>query len=474
MKLYSNKKLLKKYSRDRSIYKIKPEFVVFPKKEEEIVEIIRFAQRKKLPITPRGGGTGLSGAGIGKGVIIDFSKYMNKIFKIGYLTEVESGCLLKKLRSNLNKSGYMLPSVPLHNDCAIGGNISTRSIGLRTLKYGTIDNQVKSLRGVLADGRIIDTKSKKTIPEDIINKVNSLWRKIKKEKSLYRYLKNRPLTAGGYNLLSFWRYNKIEDVITHLFVGSVGTLMLLTRAKLKLPKYKKFRTIYFMHFSDLEGLQKALDIAIIKGAISIQYADKETLYLWGKRYRNKDSVGALIIAFEERKNFDARALEISKIPESERAQLWKNRAQALPKNEKNAKRKGLHLPSGIDDSSIDPKNFSKFMKDVREYERKTGISIMAFGHLGVGSIHLRPLIDMKKHPEKLDIVGKDIFNILKKYEGALVGEHNSGRCRSRYLEMENKKMYNYMKKLKRIFDPEDLLNPKVMFNLESITRNLGV
>jgi len=180
-----------KYSKDRSIYQIKPKIVLLPKSEREVQIIVERARKHKLSITPRGGGTGLSGAAIGKDIIIDFSKYMNKIFTIGKKTRVQSGCLLKKLKPKVEKKGYMLPSVPLHGDCAIGGNVNTRSVGPRSVKYGVIDKQIVSLCGVLSDGRIINTNKK--IPKDIKEKIQKLQKKIKKDKSFVKFLKKRPM-----------------------------------------------------------------------------------------------------------------------------------------------------------------------------------------------------------------------------------------------------------------------------------------
>jgi len=477
MKLYSTQKLLNKYSKDRSIYQIKPKYVVFPRSEKDVIEIVNFARKQRLPITPRGGGTGLSGAGIGKGIIIDFSKYFTKIYKIGKITRVQSGSLLKKLRPKIEKAGYMLPSTPLHEDCAIGGNINTDSIGPRTLRYGTMDKQVKSLRGILADGRILDTSKSNKIPDDIKEKILKLQKKIKKEKSLIKYLKSRPLVAGGYNLLSFIDYKDPEDIITHLIVSSTGTLLLLTEVTLKLPKYKEFDDVYLIHFLDLENFQTSLNNLIKNNVTSVEYAEKETLEFWAKEFRNNKAEFTMIAAFEDHKDINKivkGAVEIRNIKGKKRKKLWKSRAGALPMNEKRAKKMDLDLPSGIDDTSINSEDFAKIRLEVKSYSEKSGVPISSFGHVGVGSIHFRPLIDMKKHPEKLDTVGLAIFKIVRKYGGTLVGEHNSGLCRSKYLPMESKTMYGYMKKVKDIFDPENILNPKVIFNLDPITKNIEV
>ena len=475
MELHSTPKILKEYSSDRSIYSIKPKFVFFPKSENDLIELIGYARKKKLSITARGGGSGVSGAAIGKGIVVDFSKHMNKSIKVGKVTRVQSGMLLGKLRPLLKKAKHMLPSVPIHGYCAIGGTVSTRSIGPRTLKYGTMDNQVKSVRGILSDGRIIDTS--KIIPEDMKKKIIKLKKQIIKEKNLIKYLKKRPSIAGGYNLKSFIEHKKVNDIITHLIVGSTGTLILLTEVELKLPRYREIKDLYLAYFKDFDSAQKAINKIIKAGASSIQNIGEEALKVWERKYQHKDAKVALIISFETHKNIKKivkNALQIKYIPPKKRTGLWESRALALPRLEKEAKKRGLQAPSGVDDATFDPKYFSKIMKDVKKYAKSKKVNIPAFGHIGVGSLHLRPMLDIKRNKKSLDIVSRDIFKILRKYNGTLIGEHNSGLCRSRYLKMESKKMYGYMKKVKDIFDPHDVLNPHVIFDLRPITDNIKV
>lgn len=464
-----NNTILKNYSRDKSVYEIKPSYVAFPKSVVEVVEVIQFAKENKLTIAARGGGTGLSGAALTKGIVIDFSKYLNKVIKTGKTTVIQSGTLLKKLRPIIRNKGYMLPSVPLHNACAIGGNINTRSVGPRTLKYGPINNQVKSLTAILIDGRIIDTSQ--NIPLDIKQKLSKLRNKLKKEKSLVRYINKRPFTAGGYNLKAFLESKNSRDMVKNLLIGSTGTLALITEVSLKLPRYKKLN-LYLLHFKNYDLLQKALDFLLKLSPASLEYAGKMVLDIGDKEYQNKNSIAALMVGFESNKNLSSikkYTLELKQIRESQQKRLWKSRALALPKLEEKAKSQGLQIPSFIDDTSINPKDFSKVIKEVKKYSKKHKVKIADFGHIGVGSIHLRAFIKNKK---KFDKIGRDIFKIVKKYNGTLIGEHNSGFCRSRYLIMENKKMYQYMKKIKEIFDPDNLLNPKILFNLDKITKNI--
>jgi len=474
VKFLKTKSLLRKYSTDRSIYTILPRAIVFPTSEKDVQEIVAYARKNKVSITPRGGGTGLSGAGIGSGIMIDFSKYLHKITKIGAITRVESGVLLKKLRPLVEKAGYMLPSVPLHDKCAIGGNVNTCSVGPRTVKYGTLHNQVTSIRGVLANGKILDTKKK--LPEDVERKISSLRKHILKDKKFIQFLKKRPLVAGGYYLKAFIENKDSNDIVTQLVVGSVGTLVLLTEVELRLPKFKELHDLYLAHFKTFDELQKSLNEVLKQGAASVEYADKDSLVLWHKKYQHHDAIGVMIIGFEAQKRLGKItkkcALVWKRIPKQERKHLWTSRMLALPKLEKQAKNEGLSLPSGIDDTTFHPKDFAKIMNAVKKYSEQHKIKIASFGHIGVGSLHLRPFMKLKEHPKQFDRLGKDIFTLVHTFGGTLVGEHNAGLCRSRYLAMESKKLYAYMKKVKEIFDPDNLLNPKVMFNLAPVTKHI--
>jgi len=232
-----------------------------------------------------------------------------------------------------------------------------------------------------------------------------------------------------------------------------------------------------LYFNNYDELQKSLNKALKKGVATVEYAGEETFKLWDKKYREKNVICTLILGFETKKNIKdilKHSINYKKISKKDRGDLWRNRMGALIRLEKAAKRQGVQLPSGIDDATFNPKDFSKIMKDITRYSKKTGIQISSFGHIGVGSVHFRPFINLKKDLKKFDRLAMDVFKILRKYNGTLIGEHNSGFCRSRYLELENKRMYGYMKKIKRVFDPKNILNPKVMFNLDPITKNLDL
>lgn len=474
MKFVMDPEVLEKYSRDRSLYSITPSSVVFPTRDIDVIRILLYAKESKSPLTVRGGGTGLSGAALGEGIIVDM-KYFKDIKEIGENTIVQAGCLLKHLRPKVEAKGFMLPSVPLHGDCAIGGNVNTSSLGPKTLKYGDLGKNLLHVRGFLADGRVLDTKLK-VIPEEIIKGLKQVRRKLKKEKKLLSFLMNRPKPAGGYNLLALMEY-KIEDAIPQLILGSAGTLLVLSEVELKLPKKKATEDLHVLFFKGETSIQKSLNALLKKGPSSIEYLDEITLPYLGRDFQFPGGETALIVEFEKEANLGTaknHALYAMKISPQKRKKLWLARQRMLPHLEEKAQHLGLQLPSGLEDLTFHPKDFTKIMKDLRRYEQKQQVSFAVYGHIGIGALHVRPFLNVKKKPHRLDEMATDIFKIVKRYKGTLVGEHNMGICRTRYLPMENKKYFEYMKMIKEVFDPDNILNPLALEPTSPITKHIKV
>ena len=149
---------LEKFSRDMSAYRVTPALVVEPKDEQDVVNTVKFTRNEGLSIVPRSGGSDLSGASIGPGIILNFKKHLNQPVVVGEETIVQPGMILAKLVNQLNDHNLMLPAIPSSNAiCALGGNVGTRAVGPKTAKYGTLDAFVTSLRFITAQTEVVDT-----------------------------------------------------------------------------------------------------------------------------------------------------------------------------------------------------------------------------------------------------------------------------------------------------------------------------
>jgi len=485
--IYQDQQSLEKFSHDASSYTIIPKMVAAPKSEDDIVKIIKYARQGELSITPRAGGSGLSGAAIGDGIIINFKKYLNRVLSVGERTVVQPGTILDSFLNDLLARNLMLPAVPSSSAlCALGGNVGTRSTGPRTARYGTIDEFITSIRFVSATGEVIDTEEK--LPSYIEHGIRKIRDQFLDDAASLELIQDRPYIAGGYNLKALSQYNDPARILTHLMVGSVGTLGILTEIRLRPMSNRKRYGTFVAHFRNFdEFVSAALEIKKLNPS-ALEFSDASCSELVnGKILNTFDSelAGTLIVEFDSSadqvecgreilEKYDMLKMwEIHAGDETE-AILWNDRKRILPSLWKYARENKLLLPSIIDDIAIHLKDFGEVHEEISRLMRHLGHEISFFGHLGFGSIHARPYFraDDENLIQNILIVSSGTFDILKKYKGTLVGEHNAGRSRSVYLKEELGSAYKYMEMIKDLLDPTDILNPGTVFNTAPIYENM--
>jgi len=487
--VHSDSDTLEKFSRDASSYRILPKMVAEPKTEEDVVKILQFAKNEGLSIVCRGGGSGLSGAGVGTGIIVNFKKHFNNVLSVGEETVVQPGTILDSILKQMAEHGLMLPSVPSSSAlCALGGNVGTRSTGPRTAKYGTIDAFVSSLRFATAKGEVVDTRN--PLPDYLAEGLQRIRDAYLSDSESRALVENRPYIAGGYNLNSLAEYHDPRDIAAHLLVGSTGTLGMVTEIRLKLIEHRPSQGTFFAHFRDFgEFAQTANQLKTLEPA-ALEFSDAFCSRQVNGRFLNlsdPSTKATLVVEFDGSKD-QAEAgrkiiescdvSEIREVPSGsdDEAALWEDRKKILPTLWKYARSKKWILPSIIDDVAIHLKDFEAVCRDLDDLMKQLGHEIAFFGHLGFGSIHARPFFDPQKGDlfEQITTVSSESFRALQKYRGTLVGEHNSGRSRSVYLESELGPAYEYLKKIKSLFDPRDILNPGTLFDTEPIYVNMDL
>lgn len=479
--------VLERFSRDMSAYRILPQLVVEPKNEEDILRTLRFARNEGLGIVSRSGGSDLSGASIGPGIVLNFKKYFNRARRLAEEAVVEPGMILDEFVKKITAQNLMLPAVPSSSAlCALGGNVGTRATGPRTAKYGTLDAFVTSLRFITAGGQVVDTAQ--SLPDDLENGLRRIQQRFLDDEPSRAIVDRRPFIAGGYNLKAFSRYSDMRELATHLLVGGIGTLGIVTEIRLKLIGHKPSRGTLVAHFRDYDELAaaamriKALDPA------ALEYSDASCAgHINGKIINLEDpaSIGTMIAEFDasiEQVQEGRQILEeydISRIwtidsGSPEEAALWQDRRRTQPSLLKYCRQKNLLLTPIIDDIAIHLKDFGPVIRELEGLMRRLGHEISVYGHLGFGSIHARPYFDPAKGglEAQIETVSKETFKILHKYNGTLVGEHNAGRSRSIYLETELGSAYSYLREIKKLFDPDDILNPGSLFDTEPICTNM--
>lgn len=510
---------LEKYSRDYSIFKVRPQAVVFPRNAEDVKRLVKFAIKNKISLTARSAGTDMTGGPLGEGIIVDFTKYFNRIKEIcadpstgsgqAYAI-VEPGVFFRDFEGELKKRGLLYPAYPASKDiCALGGMIANNSGGEKTLAYGKTENYVLELKVVMADGE-----------EHIIKPLS--WGQLRNKmkgrnfesvvyKRIYELLiKNYDVimnakpdvskNSAGYALWNIWD-GRVFD-LTKLFVGSQGTLGIVTEAKLRLVKAKKYRKVAVVFLRDFAPAARLVEELLKFRPESLESYDNRTLsvalrflpviiksmkgsffnLVWqflpefwmALRGGLPKMVVIMTLASDDPEELERRIAPFKELlqrfglqgrilkNEAEAEKYWTIRRQSFKLLHDYSS--GLDTAPFIDDFVVRPEYLPEFLPKVNaildEYKNKLIYTIA--GHPGDGNFHIIPLMDLKRAEVRAIIpeISERIYDLVVKYKGSITAEHNDGLIRTPYLEkMYGKKVVRLFAAVKKIFDPKNIFNP---------------
>jgi len=429
------------YSYDSTRLEYMPDAVVKASTVEQISNIFKFASSEKIPVTPRGSATGLSGGCLAlRGGIILLMVGMDKILDVNpvdLLIDVEAGIITQKVDMEAQKYGLFYPPDPgTVKTSTIGGNIAENAGGLRGLKYGVTRDYVNALEAVLPNGDI----------------VNFGTRTVK--------------GVTGYNMVD-------------LMSGSEGTLAVITKATLSLLPIPPARASLLALFNTIDDAAKTVRDIVAEGVITstLEILDQVTInaiedYLGLGLDRN---IGAMLLIEVDGQQgaVDAEAGIVMKVCNSNNALSCKKAASAEERDEIWAARRAALSslarvkPSTIlEDATIPRSRIVDMVQEVNRIAEKYGLRIGTFGHAGDGNIHPTILTDLRDAEEEKKVEGaiEDIFRAAVEMGGTLSGEHGIGISKAKYLRMEiSRESYEIMKRVKQAFDPDNILNPGKMF-----------
>ena len=476
-KVFRDEKTLEKYSEDRSPYRIKPKIVAIPRTESDIIEIMKYSRKNSIPITARCAGSSLSGAALGDGLVIDFSG-MDKIIRMNKnRIRVQPGVIYDGVNKAMEKLGYFLPYSPSSGSfCTIGGNVGTKASGFRGVKYGSADNYVKSIRFVDSQARIIDTSQ--SLPADIEESILDLKKKLINDKKAMGILKSRERlkTSSGYNLWALYKYKMPEDIVTHLLVGSAGTLGLFTEIELELAPAPKNTITCITYFKSLKEAGLAVLKILELNPSALEIMDSFSLNLIREHADiPEQSRAVLLVEFDYnlvqsekrlKEILNEHAIEYAVETKPERQEkLWNIRKSMLSIIEERHEKS----VSFVDDVGVPVEHLTDLIQDLQKIFQRNDTKAVMYGHAGEGNLHVRPLtswIDKTKIKKLADECMRAVF----KYQGTVTAEHGSGRNRAPYLKSEwGDNIYSYFIHVKKLFDPDNLLNPDIMFSGNDIT-----
>ena len=452
------------YSVDASSYKLRPQVITFPRNEDDVTKIIRFAKKHHIPVTPRGGGTGLVGGALGKGIILDMRNF-NKI-KIGknHVT-VGSGVYKGHLDKILQKHGrFVGPDPSIGPFCTIGGMIGNNSSGIHSLKYGSVIDNLIEVTIVNSVGNVTRLPNmhhiiKSNISHDVI-------------KSFPMVSKN----SCGY------RIDKIlsEKDVHKLIAGSEGTLGIITSAKLRTCRIPKSKALCIIHYKTLR--QAAIDSAKI---LSLKPAALEAIDNNITRHIKIKVPNSGCLIFAEFDNDIKRSIkQIQKIAtgkiikiESDKdniRKLWSFRNSALAFSLKSITKKET-MPTLIEDSVVPVKRLPLLLDMLDMIRKKYHFRTIVYGHIGNGNLHIRPVLE-HKDILKIQKIATEFFTGVISIGGSITGEHGDGLARSEFVKTQyGDKTYSVFRNIKKQFDPQNILNPgKIISDKKTMIKNLKI
>lgn len=428
------------YSYDASEHSHRPSCAVWVESPEQISEILKLANRERVPVIPRGSGTGLSGMAVPArgGIVLDLTR-MNKILKISIedrLAVVQPGVVYAALEKALAAHGFFFPPDPASGKvCTLGGNVATNAGGVKGAKYGTTRDYVLGLQLVLPDGRIMRTGS------------------------------STMKSVSGFDL-------------TRLFVGSEGTLGVVTEITLKINPKPTATSTAMATFDSLEDAGRAVSQIMYSGIIPsvLEILGKHTLVAINQNTDlNLPEVEAMILAETDGYTKEETEYQIGKVmavfkrnnpkevkkarSEQEAVELWKARKSAY------AVLARIKTHFTLEDVTVPMARIAELLKGIEAISRKYDIQIATFGHAGDGNLHPQMLYDGYDPDQvrRVDEASGELFKLAIDLEGTLTGEHGIGLSKAPYMTLEHDPVaMDVMRSIKGLLDPLNVLNPGKM------------
>jgi FAD/FMN-containing dehydrogenase/Fe-S oxidoreductase len=496
------------YSTDASFYQIRPLVVVLPLDEADVKTVVEIASTHKLKILPRGAGTSLAGQTVGEAIVIDFSKYMNKILEFNEKerwVRVQPGMVRDELNVEMEKYGlHFAPDPATSSRANVGGMVGNNSSGTKSILYGKTVDHILEARVLLADGTELLLKElsqeefkqkaqQKNREGEIYRDVQHIIQQNQEEiKQRFPKVMRR---VGGYNLDEFVYTDRWN--LAKLITGSEGTLAVSLDLKINLEPLPKFKSVVVVHFADLLEAIRAVEPMLPYKPSAVEILDRTVLQLSAENLTTKhhcyfiegDPAAILIVEFygDTYESVIQRPEEMIKILRSkqlgyaypllpagkEYEDVWALRKKGFGlmlgiKGEKKAL-------SFIEDSAIPTAVLPEYIDQVLKICAKHNTEVCMYAHASVGVIHVQPLLDLRKEQDitNLKNITDETFELVVKYGGSWSGEHGDGLVRSAYNErFFGPTLYQSFKDIKKLFDPQNIMNPGKIVDAQTMEHNL--
>lgn len=515
--------VLKKYSRDASLFEIAPQVVVAPKDAKDVGELVKFVSSQKdvdktLSLTARSGGTCMSGGSLTTSVVMDMTKHFNQIIDVTPdFGVVQPGVYYRDFDKETKRQDRMMPAYPASREiCTVGGMVGNNSGGEKTLSYGKVENYLLQLKVVLSDGKeyVIEPLAKKDL--EIKMKLRTFEGKLYKQ--LYDLLvKNEKLIAAakpdvsknsaGYFLWNVWDPNATHGQggkgvfdLTKLIVGSQGTLGIVTEIKFKLVPVKRISKMLVVFMKDLSRLGDVIVELLKHKPEALESYDDKTLKLAMKFFPEllkilkpknmlsmmwhllpeigivlSGGLPKLVVMAEftgdNETELDARIRAAEEAmpqfnvrtritkTEEEERQFWIIRRESF--NLLRNKIKDKQTAPFIDDFAVRPQHLPEFLPKLNAILDRYDLTYTIAGHPGDGNFHIIPLMNLADETQRAIIpkLSDEVYDLVLQYKGSITAEHNDGLIRTPYLE----KMYG-AEMCELFAEVKNIFDPQNIFN----------
>ncbi|HKY22138.1 MAG TPA: FAD-linked oxidase C-terminal domain-containing protein [Vicinamibacterales bacterium] len=483
---------------------------MLPRSRDDLIRIVRISAEHGCPVTLRGGGTSQAGQAIGAGLIVDTSKYLNRILELNVeerWARVEPGIVLDELNAQLKKHNLRFaPDISTASRATIGGMIANNSSGARSVLYGKTIDHVLEQEVVLSDGSVtrllpltsaqLESKcAGQGLEADCYRVVRRLAAEYADE--IQRRFPKVLRRVGGYNLDEFTDPSKPFNM-AKLIVGSEGTLGVVLEAKINLVPLPNAKAVLAIQFADLLEALEATPLILRHGPSAVEVMDgfilahtRQSAQLDALRnsFIDGEPGGLLCVEFyaDRQDELPPRLQRLERdlrdhslgyryhhaLDLPAQAKIWSLREAALGLSM--AMKEEAKSLSFVEDTAVAPERLrdyiDRFLQLIKRHDTSAGI----YAHASVGCLHVRPVVNLKSDEgvRKFEAIANEVSDLVLEFGGALSGEHGDGLVRGPFMEkMFGPVLYEAFRQVKHAFDPQGIFNPGKIVDAPPLTSNL--
>ena len=495
------------YATDASLYQVEPLGVIVPRSAADVAMAMRLAAEEGLPVLPRGGATSLSGQVVGPAIVLDMSKYLNRVGVVDrdrMTVRVEPGVVLDRLNAHLGPLGLMFgPDVSTSDRATLGGMVGNNSAGARSLRYGKTVDHVHSLDVVLDDGT--EATFGPVPAEDLENlcrgtdRVSVLHRAVRDVTTAHRSAIEARFPrilrrVSGYNLDEFvpglavraegWPVEPWDFNLARLIVGSEGTLAAVTGAILRVVPAPAHQGLVVLSFATIDAALGRLDEILETGPVSVEMLDRMILDLAAGNAEmaahltfadgHPEAVLAAQFYADSAADLADRVDELARKFEGKPGVLGVHRALSASARGDfwKVRKAGLSLLMGmvgdakpiafVEDTAVSAAQLPAFYDRFRRIIAGQGAVGACYGHADVGCLHIRPILNVKTEAgvSQMRAIAREVADLVAEFGGAMSGEHGDGLARSLWnRKLFGPEVYAAFEAVKVAFDPTNRMNP---------------